>query len=412
MTAPRLTTQTSYTTFSGLASSLSVLEGFAGTAHLFGEIVGDPEVTLLDLQLDPNSREGAFIGGADGRPVSVAEPTTLTLMSLGRGPRLHAPQALLVSPDRNTRGSSRLKKTPLAGVFTFLDPPNTPTARSRRPRGSIDCRLRAGISSTLDTLESLDLSGVESRPTPLMRLISSFNTSNAYEFVFGAPVKISGFNFLRNAQKLGYPFVESIRSVLPLVDEFVVALGPSDDDTEKMLREIGDPKIRIIPTRWNEGVVPQKRVKGYVYGQQKSIALFNCTGDWAFYLEGDEVLHESELPKIRDAMKKHLDDPGVEALAFDYLHFYGNANTVAWSPAWYRSEVRIIRNTIPVWGPEGLFFVVQDTYKKGRYPRAVHSGATIYHYGWVRSEAQMCAKIAAVLPYWRDRSSTAVVYAN
>ena len=92
-------------------------------------------------------------------------------------------------------------------------------------------------------------------------------------------MKISGFTFLRNGQKLGYPFVESIRSILPLVDEFVIALGPCDDATEPMLRAISDPKIRIIPTQWNENIQSDYSVKGFVYGQQKSIALFNCTGD-------------------------------------------------------------------------------------------------------------------------------------
>jgi glycosyltransferase involved in cell wall biosynthesis len=216
-------------------------------------------------------------------------------------------------------------------------------------------------------------------------------------------MKVSGFTFLRNGQKLGYPFVASIRSILPIVDEFVVALGPCDDDTEKMVREIGDPKIRIIPTQWNERIQPDYSVKGFVYGQQKSIALFNCTGDWAFYLEADEVVHENDLPKIRAVMEKYLNEPRVEALAFDYLHFYGNANTYAWSPGWYRSEVRIIRNTIPAWGPEGLFFIVLEKHKKGRYPRAAHTGATIYHYGWVRSETQMHLKASAVHKYWDDK---------
>ncbi|HXI69657.1 MAG TPA: glycosyltransferase [Verrucomicrobiae bacterium] len=219
-------------------------------------------------------------------------------------------------------------------------------------------------------------------------------------------MKVSGFTFLRNGQKLGYPFVESIRSVLPIVDEFVVALGPCDDDTERMLREIGDPKIRIIPTQWNERVKNDYSIKGYIYGQQKSIALFNCTGDWAFYLEGDEIIHESELAKIRTAMEQHLEDPRIEALAFDYLHFYGNANTTVWSPRWYRSEVRILRNTIPAWGPKGLFFVVLDTALRGHYPRAAHTGATIYHYGWVRSEAQMNLKVTSVRKFWDSQSPT------
>jgi hypothetical protein len=215
-------------------------------------------------------------------------------------------------------------------------------------------------------------------------------------------MQVSGFTFLRNAQRLGYPFVASVRSLLPLVDEFVIALGPCSDDTEKMVREIGDPKIRILHTQWNERLQPDYSVKGFVYGQQKSIALFNCTGDWAFYLEADEVLHEHDLPKIQAAMEKHLDDPRVEALAFDYLHFYGNKNTIAWSPGWYRSEVRIIRNTIPAWSSEALFFNVVDSHKKSRYPRAAHTGAKIYHYGWVRSEAQMNLKAASVQKYWDD----------
>ncbi len=223
-------------------------------------------------------------------------------------------------------------------------------------------------------------------------------------------MKVSGFTFLRNGQRLGYPFVESIRSILPVVDEFVVALGPSDDDTEARLRAIGDPKIRIIPTQWNERLRSDYSVKGFVYGQQKSIALFNCTGDWAFYLEADEVLHENDLPKIRAAMEKHLNDERVEALAFDYLHFYGNQNTLAWSPGWYRSEVRIIRNTIPAWSSEALFFNVLDSHKKARYPRAAHTGATIFHYGWVRSEAQMDQKRASVRKFWDNAKPKAVDY--
>jgi glycosyltransferase involved in cell wall biosynthesis len=223
-------------------------------------------------------------------------------------------------------------------------------------------------------------------------------------------MKVSGFTFLRNGQKLGYPFVASIRSILPIVDEFIIALGPCDDDTEKMIREIGDPKIRIIPTQWNERLRPDYSVKGFVFGQQKTIALFNCTGDWAFYLEADEVLHEDDLPTIRAAMEKHLDDERVEALAFDYLHFYGNKNTIAWSPGWYRSEVRILRNTIPAWSSESLFFNVVVSHKKSRYPRAAHTGATIYHYGWVRGIEQMNLKAATTRKYWVGTPAPIVDY--
>ncbi len=210
---------------------------------------------------------------------------------------------------------------------------------------------------------------------------------------------------MRNVERLGYPFVASVRSVLPIVDEFVIALGPSDDGTEEMIRQIGDPKIRIVHTQWNERLRPDYSVKGFVYGQQKSVALFNCTGDWAFYLEADEVVHEQELPRIREAMEKHLGDPRVEALAFDYIHFYGNARSRAWSPGWYRSEVRILRNTIPAWGPEGLFFIVLESEQRGRYPRAAHTGATIYHYGWLKTSDQVRQKRESNSRFWGKAAS-------
>jgi hypothetical protein len=111
-------------------------------------------------------------------------------------------------------------------------------------------------------------------------------------------------------------------------------------------------------------------------------------------------------------MERYVDDKRVEALAFDYLHFYGNANTYAWSPRWYRSEARILRNTIPAWGPEGLFFVVLETLKKGRYPRAAHTGATIYHYGWIKSETQLNWRKQEVGKYWTDKTPSPTVLAN
>ena len=210
-------------------------------------------------------------------------------------------------------------------------------------------------------------------------------------------MKVSGFTFIRNGSVLGYPFIESILSALPICDEFVVAVGDSDDDTLKRIQAIQSEKIIIIQTRWNE----KMQDRGFVYAQQKMIALYNCSGDWAFYLEGDEVLHESDLPKIRACMEQHLDNPEVEALVFDYLHFFGSPNWIATSPAWYRRECRIIRNTVRTWAPDGLYFLVMDKNKTGRYPKAALVNAPIYHYGHVRSIAAMREKNQRVGRYWK-----------
>lgn len=210
-------------------------------------------------------------------------------------------------------------------------------------------------------------------------------------------MKVSGFTFIRNGTLLGYPFVESILSALPICDEFIVAVGNSDDDTLARIKAIPSDKIKIVETQWNESM----QDRGFVYAQQKMIAHYNCSGDWAFYLEGDEILHEDDLPKIRASMEQYLDQPEVEALVFDYHHFFGSPEWLAVSPGWYRKECRIIRNTIRTWAPDGLYFVVMDKNKRGRYPRATLVNAPIYHYGHVRSIEAMREKNQRVGRYWK-----------
>ena len=209
-------------------------------------------------------------------------------------------------------------------------------------------------------------------------------------------MKVSGFTFIKNGQILGYPFVQSIKSILSIVDEFVINVGESDDDTLALVESISSPKIRIIQSKWNQCM----QDRGYVYGQQKMISQFNCTGDWAFYIEGDEIYHENDLNQIKSLMEINLKDPSVEALAFDFYHFYGNANTYLDSPGWYRSEARIIKTSCRSYAPDGLFWLVLDNNKKGRYPRAKHIGVNCYHYGWVRSEEEMNLKSQKVQKYW------------
>jgi glycosyltransferase involved in cell wall biosynthesis len=213
---------------------------------------------------------------------------------------------------------------------------------------------------------------------------------------------ISGFTFIRNGVELGFPFEASIRSLLPLVDEFVVVVGKSNDDTLARIHAIGSPKIRVIETIWNERMAD----RGFVYAQQKMIAQYACTGDWAFYLEGDEVVHEAELANIRASVDQHHHNPAVEAFVFDYFHFYGTPEFVADSPAWYRRECRLIRNTIRSYAPDGQYWLITSDHKKGRNPQAALANAHIYHYGWVRSNEAMQKKIEQVSKFWSHEAPT------
>lgn len=221
-------------------------------------------------------------------------------------------------------------------------------------------------------------------------------------------ISISGFTFIRNGVELGFPFEASIRSLLPLVDEFVVAVGRGSDETLARVLAIGDPKIRVIETLWNERMAD----RGFVYAQQKMIAQYSCTGDWAFYLEGDEVVHEADLAAIRASVEKHHGNPAVEALVFDYHHFYGSAQWVSVSPGWYRRECRLIRNTIRSYAPDGQYWLVTTEHKRPRNPQAALANAHIYHYGWIRRNEDMQKKLDQVSKYWADSATMQIKYSQ
>lgn len=201
-------------------------------------------------------------------------------------------------------------------------------------------------------------------------------------------MRVSGFSFVRDAVRLHYPVAESIRSVLPLVDEFVITVGRGEDGTSERIRAIGDPKIRVLETEWDAALF----VHGAINAEQSNLALDQCTGDWAIYVQADEVIHEDDHPRIRAAMEKWLPDSRVEGLLFRYLHFWGDFDRVHWTRNWYRHEVRVVRR-IPAmrsWKSAQGFRV------DGSKPRVRDSGARIFHYGWVRPPEVMKRKQMAL----------------
>lgn len=201
-------------------------------------------------------------------------------------------------------------------------------------------------------------------------------------------MRVSGFSMVRDAIRLHYPVAEAIRSILPICDEFVIAVGRSQDGTADRIRALNDPKIRILETDWD----PAHFVHGAINAVQSNLALDQCTGDWAFYLQADEVVHEEDLPRIRAAMEANLKDERVEGLLFDYLHFWGDFDHVHWTRNWYRHEVRVVRN-IP-----GMrsWKSAQGFRLNERKLRVRESGGRIFHYGWVRPPETMKRKQIAL----------------
>ncbi|HWC58363.1 MAG TPA: glycosyltransferase [Verrucomicrobiae bacterium] len=194
-------------------------------------------------------------------------------------------------------------------------------------------------------------------------------------------MKISGFTFIRNGLALGYPFVPAIQSLLPLCDEIIVNVPHSTDGTLAAVRQIGDPKIRIIESEWDEAM----RTSGLAMSHHTNLALEQCTGDWCVYIQGDEVLHEDTLPLMRAAMEREWKNPGVQGLLVDYTHFYGSYWTYAYSFGWYQREVRVVRRDPKIRSRgDAQGFRTLDNEKLWVKP----SGGKYFHYGHALSPQQ------------------------
>ncbi|HXC06414.1 MAG TPA: glycosyltransferase family 2 protein [Bacteroidia bacterium] len=211
-------------------------------------------------------------------------------------------------------------------------------------------------------------------------------------------MKISGFTIVRNALKYDYPVVEAIRSILPLCDEMVVAVGQSEDDTLALIRSIDSPKIKIIETVWNDTL----REGGRVLADETNKALAACAkdSDWCFYIQGDEVIHEKDHPLILDAMFQWKDKQAVEGLLFNYTHFYGSYDYVGDSRRWYSHEIRIIRNNRDISSYKDAMGFRRNDEKLQVKPVQ----ATVYHYGWVKPPELQQAKQESFHKMWHDDS--------
>lgn len=210
-------------------------------------------------------------------------------------------------------------------------------------------------------------------------------------------MKICGFTFIRNAITYDYPIVEAIRSILPICDEIVVAVGKSEDNTRELVAAIDVNKIRILDTVWNDAL----REGGRVLAEEtnKALRAVPPNATWAIYIQGDEVLHEKYHPPLLESMNRWKDDLRVDGLLFDYLHFYGSYDYVGESYRWYRREIRVVRPLPTIYSyRDAQGFRKENNQKLNVKP----ANATMYHYGWVKEPKAMQKKAENFNKYWHD----------
>lgn len=208
-------------------------------------------------------------------------------------------------------------------------------------------------------------------------------------------MKVTGFTFIRNAIANDYPVREAILSVLPLCDDFVVALGNSTDETGELIKSIDPSKIKVIDTVWNEAL----KEGGHVFADEtnKALAAVSKDADWMVYIQGDEAIHEDYLPLIKKEMEAELNNNNVEALLLKYKHFYASYDYLAESRRWYRREVRILKNLPGIHSyKDAQGFRINERKLKVKL-----IDAYIYHYGWVKAPKGLQGKVRNFNQYYQ-----------
>ena len=210
-------------------------------------------------------------------------------------------------------------------------------------------------------------------------------------------MKVAGFTFVRNAIKFDYPIIEAIQSILPICDLLIVAIGDSEDGTLALIQSIDNPKIKIIETIWDDSLREGGRV--LAVETDKAFQAIPADYDWAFYIQGDEIVHEADLPIIKAAMKEKLNDSNVDGLLFKYRHFFGSYSYVGDSLRWYPNEIRVIKNNKSIYSyRDAQGFRKGEDQKLNVVPIAAH----IHHYGWVKDPRVMQDKQENFNKLWHD----------
>jgi hypothetical protein len=210
-------------------------------------------------------------------------------------------------------------------------------------------------------------------------------------------LKVTGFTFIRNAIKLDYPIVEAIQSILPICNDFVVAVGNSEDETLDLIQSVDPNKIKIVQTKWDDNL----RENGAVLAIEtnKAFQSIDSESDWAFYIQGDEVIHEKYLQTIQSAMIHYKNQVEIDGLLFNYLHFYGSYDYVGASSNWYREEIRVIKNKKEIYSYKDA-----QGFRKGNNEKlnVAKIPAYVFHYGWVKEPKAMQQKQESFHRLWHD----------
>ena len=145
--------------------------------------------------------------------------------------------------------------------------------------------------------------------------------------------KISVCCFIRDNNRCGFGLWESMASLIPFADEYIVLDCGSTDDTVDILRDLvaRNPRIRLEHSSF---YYPDGSTDASVFADRANDVIAMCKNDLVLYHQADEIFHEDLLNRMR--MELEALNGGIpedwKGMNFWRVQLQENLQVVKWYP--------------------------------------------------------------------------------
>lgn len=228
-------------------------------------------------------------------------------------------------------------------------------------------------------------------------------------------MKVSAFMPMKNPKTRGDTYIEAIITHLYWADEVVVIDGGSTDRSIERIKNINDPRIRIVTRDWPDDWSWSEFAKSW------NLGLDSCTGDWVAAGETDHIFHENEAARVREELQRE-EGKGKAVVKCQKLQSAAYPNWFSKSQMYYfinKAKFPKIRYGFdphhrtdlahPIWWEGSMYEGIpagEAIVEGSKYEKLIGgTGSNLYNYLWTfKTEAQVVQERLKAARAWNKFS--------